>query len=252
MRGYAEKYCLPKEEDPDENKFNILIIGAPNIVTSYSMGEVFAAIAAEQDGMTVNVEYVSNTSYSLSLMVNEMNDLGLRSKLAATKWDAIIVQMTRRLTPSASDIEASELAALKVVAPLMLANTANVYLFAPNCDSTPAMFYVKEDGSYAKTGDKDTCTAAEGIAYYNVLATAWSAETGVKVVRYGSAYQEYTSRTEAGVGYLQACCVYYATMGKQISDDTTAINGLAADKAALLRGYAYEYCLIPAENEQGE
>lgn len=252
MRGYAEKYCLPKEEDPNENKFNILIIGAPNIVTSYSMGEVFGAIVAEQDGITVNVEYISNTSYALALMVNEMDDLGLRTKLAATKWDAIVVQITRRLTPNAADIEASELAALKVVAPLMLANTENVYLFAPNCDSSPTMFYVKEDGSYAKTGGKDTCTAAEGIAYYNTIATAWSLETGVKVIRYGSAYQEYTSRTEAGVGYLQACCVYYATMGKQISDDTAAVNGLTLDKAALLRGYAYEYCLIPADDDQGE
>ena len=188
---------------------------------------------------------MTSSTYVNNDIVDEKNDLGLRAALAATEWDAIIIQISRRITKSATDVEASELAALKAVMPLMKAETDKIYLFTLNSDKTPAIFTTAGgDKGYTKTSNKETYSAAEGSAFFKELADKWAAELGIGVINYGQAYHDYKNPEKIGLGYLQACMIYDTVFGKAIPE-TAETNGNTSAVAKTLREIAEKYCLKP-------
>lgn len=231
-------------EDESDKPFNLLIVGS-NLMDNYSCASVFGKLVKEADGRTVMSTYVRSSTFVINDLVNENSDRGLRAALAEVEWDAILIQITRRCTRSATDVEASELAALKTVLPLMKAETDKIYLFTLNSDKTPAIFTTAGgDTGYTKTGNKESYSAAEGSAYFKELADRWAAELGIGVINYGQAYHDYSSPTKTGIGYLQACMIYDTVFGKAIPA-TTETNGLSAQEAENLRKIAEKFALIP-------
>ena len=57
------------------------------------------------------------------MLADESTDLGVRKALEKKQWDAIILQLSRRNTVSATDVAANETASLSLLMPLLLAQT---------------------------------------------------------------------------------------------------------------------------------
>lgn len=229
-------------EQEADKPFNLLIVGS-NLMDNYACASVFSKLVKETEGRSVVSTYVRSSTFVINNLVDEKNDLGLRAALKEVEWDAIIIQISRRCTKSGTDVEASDLAALKSVLPLMKAETDKIFLFTLNSDKTPAIFTTAGgDPGYTKTGNKETYSAAEGSAYYKELADRWASELGIGVINYGQAYHDYSNPTKTGLGYLQACMIYDTVFGKAIPA-TTETNGLTAKEAENLRKIAEKYCL---------
>ena len=228
------------KDEPQAQGFKLLIVGS-NLMDNYAVGKVFANIVKAADGTDVQSRYLTSSTFVMNDLVPEASDLGLREALASDEWDAIVVQVSRRNTRSAADVAASELAALKTVAPLLKAETGKVFLFTLNSKSKPSIFSAATPG-YTDTGKKETYSAEDGSAYFKELADAWAAECGLGVINYGQAYHGYSGITSEGVGYLQACMIYCSLFGRAVPDGVSETNGLSADAAAMIRGLAAQYC----------
>ena len=231
-------------EKAEDATFNLLVVGS-NLMDNYSCATVFGKFVKEVDGKSVLSRYVRSSTFVINNLVDERSDLGLRAALDEIEWDAILIQISRRCTKSGTDVEASELAALKTVLPLMKAETDKIYLFTLNSDKTPAIFTTAGGSAgYTKTSNKETYSAAEGSAYFKELADKWAAELGIGVINYGEAYHAYSNPTKTGIGYLQACMIYDTVFGKAIPS-TTETNGLTAKEAENLRKIAEKFTLTP-------
>lgn len=230
-------------EDEADKPFNLLIVGS-NLMDNYSCANVFAKLVKEADGRNVTSAYVRSSTFVINDIVDEKNDLGFRAALEEAEWDAIIVQITRRCTKSGTDVEESELNALKTVLPLMKAETDKIYLFTLNSDKNPSIFTTAGgDPGYTKTGKTESYSAAEGSAYFKELADRWASELGIGVINYGQAYHDYSNPAKAGLGYLQAVMIYNTVFGKALPDGMSETNTLSASDAASLRAIAEKYCL---------
>ena len=229
------------EEETDKS-FNLLIVGS-NLMDDYACASVFSKLVKEADGRTVVSQYVNSSTFVINNLVNEKNDLGLRAALAETEWDAIIVQISRRCTKSATDVEESEHSALSAVMPLLKAETDKIYLFTLNSKAKPGIFTTAGGAvGYTDSGKNETYSAAEGSAYFKALADRWAAEFGIGVINYGEAYLDYPNPEKIGLGYLQACMIYDTVFGKAIPE-TKETNGNPAATAKTLRELAEKYCL---------
>ena len=231
-------------ERPLEADVNILVLGS-NLMSNYNMFGVLNDITSASDGKILSATTLLSSTFVCNMLVNESTDLGMRKALNEKEWDAIVIQLSRRCTLSSSDVAASELAALKSIWGLLSAETDKIYIMTLNSDANPAIFTT--DGgnmNYTKTSKKESCTAAEGSEFFKTLAESFISELGGgDTILYGSAYTDYTSgRTKAGVGYLQAACLYNKIFGKAIPSDCTATNGLDANTAAALRAIAEKHC----------
>ncbi len=231
-------------ETETEKGFNLLVVGS-NLMDNYACTSVFGKLALEADGLAVDSLYVRSSTFVINNVADEKNDLGLRAALAEKEWDAILIQISRRCTRSGSDVEASELAALKAVLPLMKAETEKIFLFTLNSDKNPAIFTTASgDPGYTKTGKTESYSAVEGSAYFKELADRWAGELGIGVINYGQAYHDYANPAKAGLGYLQACMIYNSVFGRTLPDGMSETNGLSASVAESLRKIAEKYCLI--------
>lgn len=229
-------------EEAADSSFNLLVVGS-NLMDNYSCAGVFGKLVKEAEGREVLSTYVRSSTFVINDLVNEKDDLGLRAALEDVEWDAILIQISRRCTRSGTDVEASELAALKSVLPLMKAETDKIFLFTLNSDKTPNVFTTAQgDPGYTKTSVKETYGAAEGSAYYKELADKWAQELGIGVINYGEAYHEYSNPEKIGLGYLQAAMIYNSIFGKTLPDSLSETNGLSAADAEMLRKLAEKYC----------
>ncbi len=227
-------------EDVADKPFNLLIVGS-NLMDDYSCASVFGKLVKEADGRTVVSQYVRSSTFVINDLVNANNDLGLRAALADNEWDAIIIQISRRCTKSATDVEESELNALRTVMPLFKAETDKIYIFTLNSKSKPGIFTTAGgDPGYTDSGKKETYSAAEGSAYFKALADKWAAEFGVGVINYGEAYHDYPNPEKIGLGYLQAAMIYNAVFDKDLPE-TVETNGNSAATAKTLREIAKKF-----------
>ena len=227
-------------EDATDKPFNLLIVGS-NLMDDYSCASVFGKLVKEVEGRNVVSQYVRSSTFVINDIANEKSDLGLRTALAENDWDAIVIQISRRCTKSATDVEASELAALRTVMPLFKAETDKIFLFTLNSKSKPGIFTTAGgDPGYTDSGKKETYSAAEGSAYFKALADKWAAEFGIGVINYGEAYHDYSNPEKIGLGYLQAAMIYNAVFDKELPE-TAETNGNTAATAKSLREIAKKF-----------
>ncbi|MBO4962511.1 MAG: InlB B-repeat-containing protein [Clostridia bacterium] len=219
---------------------NVLVVGS-GLLNDYNLFGFFPELVEQADNKTVYVGGVLNASFVFNALVEDANDYGLREALASKEWDYIVLQISRRTTPNGNGIEASELAALKAVYPILHAETPNIYLMALNGSANPTKF-TTEGGAvgYTKMTDsagatlKETLTEAQSTDYYTGLATTWSEEInktnsnyGCKAYYYGACYKQHTSgKNKATVGYLQASSLYMLLFGKTYASSVTCLNSI--------------------------
>ena len=240
FEGLVPDLTVPEEED--DKSFKLLVVGSDKM-NNYAIGDGLGKLTAEYDDFAVKTTYVMDSSFTNTQLVSAETDLGLRSAIAAEKWDAIVLQLSRRNTISATDVAASEKAALAEIMPLLKAVTDNIYLFVLNSDKNPTIF--KVDGTtvnYAKTSKTESCTAEEGTAYFDKLAADWAEEFGITPIYYGDAYLQIKTatgrkQTAEDLKYLQPCCLYTAMFGKTVAAGSALEKEFAAsaDVAAALR-----------------
>lgn len=231
-------------EEEIDKPFNLLIVGS-NLMDDYSCAGVFTKLVKEADGKTVVSQYVRSSTFVINNLVDANNDLGLRAALAEVEWDAIVIQISRRCTKSATDVEESELNALRTVMPLFKAETDQIFLFTLNSKSKPGIFTTAGGAvGYTDSGKKETYSAQEGTTYFKELADKWAAEFGISVINYGAAYLELSNPSKTELGYLQANMIYNAVFGKALANNLTETNGLSASVAENLRTIAVKYSVL--------
>ena len=240
-----------KEPEISDNvdQYRILYIGSA-LIDDYAMQDVLTKIAKESIGKEIYSQVLTSGSYTNTLLTNESKDLGFRDSLLE-RWDAVVVQITRRCTPSSPDIAESELEALKSVWAIIVKSTSNVYIYALNGSSSQSIFTTSGgELNYTKTDKKETFSAAEMSQYYTDLAKAWADELGCKSISYANAYMDLTNagiKSDISVGYLQACSLFYSIFGEEIPETSKELNGLSATVAADVRKIALKHCPIAKE-----
>ncbi len=234
---------LPEIPARTDSDFNLLVIGS-NLMDNHDMFGVLSKLVSAADGKAVNTTTLLDGSFVCNMLTKDSTDLGMREALAEKEWDAIIIQLTRRCTPSSPDVAASELAALKSVWSLLAAETDKIYIMTLEGSKNPAIFTTSGGAlNYTKTGNTESLTAAETTAYFENLVKEFSTELGCDTILYGNAYIEGGTTAKKNVGYLQAVCAYAKLFGKALPSDCSETNGLSADVAASLRAIAEKHCL---------
>jgi len=260
---------------------NVLIVGS-GLLNDYNLFGFFPQLVEEADNKSVYVGGVLNSAFVFNALVEDATDYGLRETLATKEWDYIVMQISRRVTPSGVDVEASELAALKAVYPILHAETPNVFLMALNGSANPTIFtteggatgYSKKYETDGVTVSKETLTETQSTNYYVDLANSWTEEINktnsnysCKAYAYGSCYKLHSSnRNKATVGYLQSASLYMVLFGKTYPSTVTCLNSITtidevtgvsttvsmtADQATELKGYAETVCLNSSNPDDG-
>ncbi len=234
------------EQVDDPTTYDILFVGS-DLIDSYDIATSLMSMVSKGQNLKLNLTYLTNTTGVFNKLVDPSTDFGIRTALAKTKYDAVILQVSRRCTPSATDVEASELAALKAIYPIICENTDNIFLYTLNGTSNPAIFTTATDPTnYSKTGSSESKTVAEMNAYYSSIAHSWAEEVGCKVILQGSAWTEFSPSTDAAKGYLRACCIYNGIFGEEIPEGSET-GGLDATISGQIQDIVAKHCLPEKE-----
>lgn len=252
----------PPAEELDQR---VLLVGAPNMFRDTYSPTVNYTTLMENCGKSVYVDSVLDSDYTMNELTSEEYAKGaeLRNKLEQYEFDVIIIQVSRRATPNSTAVTASEMAAAAAIAPLLKAETENVYVFAPNGSKTQKDFQVNGDVNYATTGTAVGKNYTEMSAFYTETAAAMAEAMGVKSLDFASAWVEsfdafvaagYGKTNESpnkptAIGYLYACCFYNRLFEEAIPSTCTWQNDLTNAKAEIIRTAAAHYCLPVANSE---
>ena len=179
-----------------------------------------------ENGATPECDHFTNGSFTFTqvgnLETNYSNQATkYREKLFSENWDAVVYQLSRRVTPSSTDFNAAELAMFKdVIVPLTRTVTSNITLMGlyPN-DNTEIFDYDPVTGLSVGTGVNETATVAEINEFVDETVVTWANAAGVKAGRYGKLY-EYcanvgsNSSTRSGARNYCKALVTYATVNE--------------------------------------
>ena len=230
----------------DPTTFDILFVGS-DLINNYDIATSLMSMISIGQDIKLNLNYVTNSTGVFNKLVDESTDFGIRDALARVKYDAVILQISRRCTPSATDVEASELAALKAIYPIICENTDNIFLYTLNGSANPAKFTTSNDPlNYAKTGTNEKASEAEMNAYYTALANSWAEEVGCKAIPQGAAWTEFSPGTDAAKGYLRACSLYNVIFGEKVPDGVDN-GGLDETVANAIEKIVAKHCLPEEE-----
>ena len=230
------------EQVDDPNVYDILFIGS-DLIDSYDATTPLTSMISLSEGLGLNIKYMTNSTGVFNRYTVEGGDYLLKDTLARTKYDAIVMQITRRCTPSATDVEASELAALKKIYPILAENTDNVYLYTFNGQTNPSIFTtVGGADSYTKTDSSEKLTSAQMNEYYTALAKSWAQEVGCKYILQGSAWTEASPSSDADKGYVRALALYYGIFDKQVPEGVNT-NGIEQSVQIALQQVVEKHCM---------
>jgi len=246
----VEKYCLPKEDIeptplPEYDTYDVLIIGSKLLDNCDAVTPLASMIELGQ-GKELHLQYVTDSVGVLNkLAQKDLSDSfysSYASALQERKWDAIIIQISRRITPSSEDVAASELAAFKAIYPDISANCTNIHLITLIGADSATVF--KADGSieYVKTDYKESKTAAEMSEFYTALASTWAKELNCKVIDQGMTRLIAAPANDAERGFMRACCYYNALFAEKIPAGASN-NGINADSAVVMTKSAEQIIL---------
>ena len=257
---------IPSKDDPaptppvDNVDQRVLLIGAPNILRDSYSPAVHYSTLMENCGLNVYVDSLLDSDYTMNELTSAEYAKGaeLRSKLEQFEFDAIIIQVSRRMTPNSTAVNTSEMAAAVAIAPLLKAETENVYVFAPRGSSTQKDFELG-GVNYTSTGNGVGKNYTEMSAFYTETAETMASNLGVKSMDFASAWVEVMDAfVDAGYGkitadankpatsYLYACCFYNRMFEEAIPNTCTWQNDLTDAKAAIIKTAAAKYCLPSA------
>ena len=221
-----------------EDKYRVLIAGA-SFMNDYDTAAWLERVIVDQKGGSAHVQYCLSSSFTFNGLSNDSTDYGFREALNSSfGWDAVILVISRRVTPSATDVIDNELAVLKNLITEINKVTENVFIYAPNAASkNPAIYTVAEgETNYSKTDSKESKSTKEMTKFWSGLAYAWADELDCGIVDFASAYL-LVDVDKTNAGYLRAVIMYNVITGLKITN-TSAIGDISAEKAAELRAAA--------------
>ena len=173
----------------------------------------------------------------------------LRNALNDGVYDAVIIQIPRRMTPSATDVEAMELAALAQIKDLLHSETDNIYMMAPWCSANPTIFTTEGmTTKYLSTSTNENKTLAEMAAYYADIAEQMATIVDGKAMNLAQPFASYagkhtfnTSSKHLLIGY-----VMYASFYNRIVPSACTYNAGASAKAVgFIREEVQAFCVHP-------
>ncbi len=230
----------------ESGTFKILVIGS-SAMSDSNTASTFISLMSEADD--VDVEYYKEYSdiYTMVRMQNASTELSsnVNSALSARHYDAIVVQISRRNTPTAADVATAEYNALSAVMPKLKSSADEVYLFALEGLENPTKYYI-QNGAFKTNNVVDPCNVREHTDYMASLCYTWSGALGVRGIYYGSGYAnyieslDYTGPISGAAGYMRACAMYDVIRRKRLSSDCKFYNKLNKTTAMTLRAYAYD------------
>ena len=236
------------EQVDDPTTYDILFVGS-DLINNYDIATSLMSMVSVGQDTKLNLTYLTNSTGVFNKLVDPGTDFGIRTALAKTKYDAVILQISRRCTPSATDVEASELAALKAIYPIICENTENIFLYTLNGSASPTIFTTATDPvNYSKTDGKENASAAQMDAYYSNLAKSWAEEVGCEYILQGAAWTEFAPATDAAKGYLRACSIYNVIFDEEIPDGVET-GGIDETIAGKIEAVVAKYCLPEQEVE---
>ncbi|MBO5716027.1 MAG: FIVAR domain-containing protein [Clostridia bacterium] len=250
-----DKLVPDLEEKPEEivqvddpTVYDILFIGS-DLIDSYDITTSLESMISAGQDLKLNLTFITNSTGVFNKLAQKNTDFGMRDALSRVKYDAVILQVSRRCTPSATDVEASELAALKVIYPIICENTDNIYLYTFNGQSNPSIFTTASDPvNYSKTDRKESASIAKMDEYYTNIAQSWAQEVGCKVIIQGKAWSEASPATDAAKGYLRACTLYNSIFEESVPEGINT-NGVDETVASNIEKITEKYCLPEIEVE---
>lgn len=211
---------------------NILFLGN-SLIFYNDMPAIFRDLATA-GGEDVTVESLTKGSATISHFACETDPLGIRTRelLAERRWDYVIIEPSRRITPYEDTVLAAETEAALTLQALAEAAGAKVALYAVwgnrtgivrECvaEAPPRMPFVADH----------PCTREDHEAFLRQVSHRISAELGdVPVIEAGKAFERLIARdcdielyhtdlrhpSPAG-SYLVACTVYATLFGKPSS-----------------------------------
>ena len=186
-------YGCVYNQDPATQK--VLFVGSDNM--SYSNWSTsYMEMLDAVEGVTAECDEFSTGTFSFLQIGNLDTDHAgkateFRAKLTSDSWDAVFFQLSRRLTPSSTELNNAEYEMFRdVIIPLTKEVTNNITLLAMEGTSNPTIFsYNSENGQPASTGNKETMTADEDADFLDNLALNWATNLDIKVARYGKVFQ---------------------------------------------------------------
>lgn len=186
-------YGCELDQEPEHQK--VLFVGSGG----WSVGDWktdYTNMLPAVEGVTPVCDHFTNSSFTFTqignLETNYSNQAVLyREKLFSDNWDAVVYQLSRRVTPSSTEFNAAELAMFRdVIVPLTRTVTSNITLMAISSDANPSIFnYDPVTGLTEDSGEKEVKTAAEMTEFMDQTVVAWANEAGVKAGRYGKVYE---------------------------------------------------------------
>lgn len=230
---------------------NILFLG--NSLMYYNdMPELFANIA-NASGKKVNVKSVTKGSATISDFADERTEVGSRAipLLKNNKWDLVIIEPSRRISPYENTVKEAELASAKKIRELAKAAGGDVLLYSVwgNNNGKVVEFQALSPTEIPEVA-KHLMDRKSHVKFLHEVNLEFAAAMGgVKVALAGYAFENciakypelnlYHSdeRHPSPIGsYLAAAVIYATIFGENVENIPYAVS--AAPAAGVLEGIA--------------
>ena len=224
-------YGCKYNEDPATQK--VLFVGSDNMsVTSWK--NAYTEMVNAVEGVTAECEHFTTGSFSFLQIGNMETNYAnkaqeYRDLLASEAWDAVVFQLSRRITPSGTELFNAEFEMFRdVVVPITKAVTTNITLLAIESTENPTIFnYDATDGQPKSSGTKETKTVEEMTTFMQETAASWANAAGVKSADYGTIFN-YCGTVGSNSGTRTSAKAYsrglmaYATINETLIPDNIA------------------------------
>ena len=203
-------------------------------------------------GNTAVCDVVTTENYTYRTIYSSTSNIGknFRKKLNENAYDAIVLQITRRITESSADVYAKELESLTGIKELLHSETDNIYVYAPNGSDNQDIWYDNGYITYTRKdpAEQETSTRAQSSSFYSSIAEDFATAVEGKVINYAGAFEYYYSnisvKSDAKKQYLSACCLYSSFFNRAVpAAGTWDGGGLTANAMKILRRGAEINCV---------
>ena len=241
---------------------NVLIVGSSDVCnvvdTAHDNAPVWVADAytsiVSDLGGAATYTFQSIPTHTLAVLADASTTGGkrLRNALNADAYDAVVIQIPRRITPSGTDVEASELAALASLKTLLHSETDNIYMLAPWCEKNPTIFHVGESGSevitYVSSGTSETKTLQEMADYYANLANTMATTVEGKVMNLAQPFASYAGKhtfKNASKHLMFGYVMYCSFFNRMVPAACTYTDGNSTAAVNYIREETQAFCVHP-------
>lgn len=228
---------------------NVLIVGSQDVInvsSTYNGSAYVDLMAGLGNTATYTVPTIDTYTFKVLADSTTVGGKRLRNALNGGDFDTIVLQICRRITPSATDVLARELEALAAIKDLLHNETDDIYVLAPQCSANPTIF--TDDGTvkYASTGTNENKTQAEMCYFYAGLAQTMATAVEGKVMNFAQPFNDYdsahtfqTSSKHLLFGYVFYCTFY----NRMVPSACTYDAGASANAVKFVRESAGKFCI---------